>query len=853
TSPEVWGHWRRAGIYDAVLLSKQSINRDENLLAAALCFWNSASNTFDFRVGPMAPTLLDMAQIFGFRPHGRPVDAVGDYHRRKNQEKVATPFTISPATINQNCSFSNYLKKFSAEKDKDQQHMLFLLYWLNRFVFPNRSSAVLLEYRHLAEALHNHTDVGLGPTVLAHLFKNLHTATLENPLNLSAPGAFWMIQIWLQVYFPELRFPDVVLPENQVLALPLISAEVPKRSLEEYLMLFRHCTKRSAAQWQVVIRRTYPWFQAGFRLFEREPEEENARTDFRKKFLSITLPRDLPHGGGKPPNYHLGAEVYHPNFCARQLGCPQLIPLKSYRSCNRASSWRDADDLEVHKDARCAVNKISNSTDALYPSWEPNSCSSPDFDAWWHARFQNLPASVTALKVLFDGWENWLVFADGEARAHMIQTIKDINAQTIEDPSLTKNVGGQSVQAGEVIVSSVIAAGDLELPSADEEDDIGAEQTPVEAVPSGRKKRKGAGIPGEFGTFQLWESFSPPTKLKKLKKKGEVEYFTAEEAAAIPVSPSGTDDELREAFEEVEQEKELQELEEVSQKKVAGSEDDIWQKHSIQTASVYPYYAQANGQAESSNKHGLTGEDYSQAMLLELEELDASRIDTLNKLLAGKQAVSRAYNKRVRDKSFEEGEIVWKAILPLGAHIAGYGKWSPTWEGPFVINQILGMGAYRLQDRDGVIHNAPINGKWLKKFYPTMWDSQAFAFLTEVPSGAAPLVDRGFCNSKAGLELQPCSAQGRWPWFGAQSSPKPVLHLPALCQLFLKLFNLLLQLIRSSLGLLISSHHLVQFCLLPSKVSQIGFVCSFAELRGLEGRLEILIAIVQIKHISGQA
>ncbi|BBH06234.1 hypothetical protein Prudu_017820, partial [Prunus dulcis] len=335
--------------------------------------------------------------------------------------------TISPATINQNCSFSNYLKKFSAEKDKDQQHMLFLLYWLNRFVFPNRSSAVLLEYRHLAEALHNHTDVGLGPTVLAHLFKNLHTATLENPLNLSAPGL-----------------------------LPRV----------------KHCTKRSAAQWQVVIRRTYPWFQAGFRLFEREPEEENARTDFRKKFLSITLPRDLPHGGGKPPNYHLGQKSTILTSVARQLGCPQLIPLKSYRSCNRASSWRDADDLEVHKDARCAVNKISNSTDALYPSWEPNSCSSPDFDAWWHARFQNLPASVTALKVLFDGWENWLVFADGEARAHMIQTIKDINAQTIE-------------------VSSVIAAGDLELPSADEEDDIGAEQTPVEAVPSGRKKRKG--------------------------------------------------------------------------------------------------------------------------------------------------------------------------------------------------------------------------------------------------------------------------------------------------------------------------------------------------------------------------
>ncbi|CAL9006454.1 unnamed protein product, partial [Prunus brigantina] len=108
----------------------------------------------------------------------------------------------------------SWVSKNLSRSFPSSEHMLFLVYWLNRFVFPNRSSTVLLEYRHLAEALHNHTDVGLGPTVLAHLFKNLHTTTLENPLNLSVPGAFWMIQIWLQVYFTELRFPDVILPED---------------------------------------------------------------------------------------------------------------------------------------------------------------------------------------------------------------------------------------------------------------------------------------------------------------------------------------------------------------------------------------------------------------------------------------------------------------------------------------------------------------------------------------------------------------------------------------------------------------------------------------------------------------
>ncbi|CAL9011166.1 unnamed protein product [Prunus brigantina] len=37
-----------------------------------------------------------------------------------------------------------------------------------------------------------------------------------------------------------------------------------------------------------------------------------------------------------------------------------------------------------------------------------------------------------------------------------------------------------------------------------------------------------------------------------------------------------------------------------------------------------------------AQQHNLVGEDYAQTMLLELEGLDTSRIDTLNKLLVGK-------------------------------------------------------------------------------------------------------------------------------------------------------------------------------------------------------------------------
>ncbi|CAL9024629.1 unnamed protein product [Prunus brigantina] len=473
------------------------------------------------------------------------------------------------------CVFDLLVAEFQYEKDKDQQHMLFLLYWLNRFVFPNRSSTVLLEYKHLVEALHNHADVGLGPTVLAHLYKNLHNPTLESPLNISTPGVFWMIQVWLQVYFPELRFPNIVLPEDQVMAAPLLSTKVPKCSIEEYLKFFRHCTKRSATQWQVVLRRSYPWFQPGHRLFVKEREEEEAKIDFRKKFLSVTLPRDMPFGGGKPPNYHLGAEVYHPNFCARQLGCPQLIPLKSYMSCNRATSWRDLDYLNVHMDCRCSVNKINNSVDALYPSWEPNSCSSGEFDAWWKARFAGLPDSSVAVKTLFETWDVGTVLAEPEAKKFIVQMVKGINAQVIEDPSMTNNLGKQSVQAGEVVVTSIIAAGDLKLPFGDEQDDYETlAEVSVETTPSVRRNKRKEATYAQDSAVQpalhliltsflcTTESCPPPSKVKKLRKKAVNEAEEREEPVTAPTETTETDEELRDAFEAIEQEKGQQEGEE---------------------------------------------------------------------------------------------------------------------------------------------------------------------------------------------------------------------------------------------------------------------------------------------------
>jgi len=45
------------------------------------------------------------------------------------------------------------------------------------------------------------------------------------------------------------------------------------------------------------------------------------------------------------------------------------------------------------------------------------------------------------------------------------------------------------------------------------------------------------------------------------------------------------------------------------------------------------------------------------------------------------------------------------------------GKLQPKWKGPYIINEIVGKGAYKLRNLEGRILKAPYNIKLLKKYY----------------------------------------------------------------------------------------------------------------------------------------
>ena len=115
----------------------------------------------------------------------------------------------------------------------------------------------------------------------------------------------------------------------------------------------------------------------------------------------------------------------------------------------------------------------------------------------------------------------------------------------------------------------------------------------------------------------------------------------------------------------------------------------------------------------------LTADEYSTLMKDGLEDLAGHRLKALANVEANKARIGRWYDKKVKVKSFDQGELVWKLILPIGTKSSKFGKWSPTWEGPFRVNRCVPGNAYILETLEGEEYSRALNGKYLK-YYPSV-------------------------------------------------------------------------------------------------------------------------------------
>ena len=121
-----------------------------------------------------------------------------------------------------------------------------------------------------------------------------------------------------------------------------------------------------------------------------------------------------------------------------------------------------------------------------------------------------------------------------------------------------------------------------------------------------------------------------------------------------------------------------------------------------------------------ARKNQLSHVDYESAMLAELDDIDEQQIAALNSIMIQKKKVALAYNKRIKPRSFSVGDMVWKVILPHGIKDHFLGKWSPNWEGSYLVSEVFEGNAYRHMHVNSDEHIRAINGKYIKLYKPSM-------------------------------------------------------------------------------------------------------------------------------------
>ena len=137
--------------------------------------------------------------------------------------------------------------------------------------------------------------------------------------------------------------------------------------------------------------------------------------------------------------------------------------------------------------------------------------------------------------------------------------------------------------------------------------------------------------------------------------------------------------------------------------------------------AVLPWKIQT-GSRRVTLQNDLSAEVYKNVMIDDLEDLSCHRLRALENIEANKLRVAKYYNKKVKSKQSSEGDLIWKVKLPIGSKDSKFGKRSPNWEGPYRIKHCTSGNAYILETLRGEEEfGRAINGKYLKKYYPSVW------------------------------------------------------------------------------------------------------------------------------------
>jgi len=113
----------------------------------------------------------------------------------------------------------------------------------------------------------------------------------------------------------------------------------------------------------------------------------------------------------------------------------------------------------------------------------------------------------------------------------------------------------------------------------------------------------------------------------------------------------------------------------------------------------------------------LTEDENHKLRLAELEALDERRLWAQQKLECYQAHLSRAFNKKVQLCWFQIGDQVPALKMSIIMTHKAESKFAPKWKGPYVVREVYSNGACKIVDGQRV-RVGPINGKFLKRYYP---------------------------------------------------------------------------------------------------------------------------------------
>ncbi|XP_070003843.1 uncharacterized protein [Nicotiana sylvestris] len=100
---------------------------------------------------------------------------------------------------------------------------------------------------------------------------------------------------------------------------------------------------------------------------------------------------------------------------------------------------------------------------------------------------------------------------------------------------------------------------------------------------------------------------------------------------------------------------------------------------------------------------------------VQLALIDGKRMNVVCHGQLYQNRMSGASNKRVKPRRFALGKLLLKKIFPHQDEAKG--KFSPNWQGPYVVHRVQIGGALILAEMGGEVWSKPINSDEVKRYY----------------------------------------------------------------------------------------------------------------------------------------